>query len=293
MDDVIKVGVLSDIHSNLCALEAVIEACREENVNEFIVLGDSLCDWHKPNETLELIRSVSPLVISGETENMVLQGDNSADLWKHYDIYSSLLWTYEELSESNKAYLKTLSPALSITGDNYRIKAAHCSSYGLFDSVSEENILNILERTDEDLLLLGGTHNQGIFEKDGKMAVCPGSVGIHFNTEHNAEYAVITLGEETHVSLKSVSYPMEQNFAELMKSSLYAKAFDIVLLNYYSMCQGTNETAEFLRLIEEARSKDEFSRSGPVPNDIFEEIFDVYYSKKITSLMLPGIVFGS
>ncbi|MBO7408184.1 MAG: metallophosphoesterase family protein, partial [Clostridia bacterium] len=59
-----KIAVISDIHSNLAALNACLEDSRASGAEKYIVLGDIVSDWHKPNECLSTVRDLTDLVIA-------------------------------------------------------------------------------------------------------------------------------------------------------------------------------------------------------------------------------------
>ena len=68
-------GLVSDIHGNSIALEAVIADGERIGVDEWWALGDLVALGHDPIGTLEMLASIRASCISGNTERYVLRGD--------------------------------------------------------------------------------------------------------------------------------------------------------------------------------------------------------------------------
>jgi diadenosine tetraphosphatase ApaH/serine/threonine PP2A family protein phosphatase len=60
-----RLGILSDIHANLEALQAVLKACEEANVERFVCLGDIVGYGANPNECCHIIRALTDQVVLG------------------------------------------------------------------------------------------------------------------------------------------------------------------------------------------------------------------------------------
>ncbi|HEV7402285.1 MAG TPA: metallophosphoesterase family protein [Chthoniobacteraceae bacterium] len=74
------VAVLSDIHSNLHALMAVVELCKGRGIHRFWCLGDIVGYGAYPAECLKLIRALDCLTVLGNHDYYVAGGDNDHDL---------------------------------------------------------------------------------------------------------------------------------------------------------------------------------------------------------------------
>ena len=288
-----KLAVISDIHSNLAALNAVLDDSVSLGVNEYIVLGDIISDWHCPNECIDKVRSLTDLVICGNREQYMKDAPGMLDYWIRYDQFASLLWTYRQITAKNLMYLRRLPKVLSFSDDNHSIRAVHASPFAQNEIVYKKDgltpVSDWLDAIDEDILLCGHSHEQWKWEKNGKLAVNPGSCGSHFNKRCGAEYAIIELGDRsTEVQFRQVKYNVENNFRSLMRTELYEKAYDWTLVNYLAMVEGENELANFLDALREECSKSELSVSGPVPNDIYSRVFEEQFSDKIREYLFES-----
>ena len=287
--DKLRIAVISDIHSNLAALEACVADSRALGVDKYAVLGDIVSDWHKPNECLELVKSLTELVIAGNREQQMKDAAKMLDYWILYDQFASVLWTYRQLSARNLMYIRKLPDSLSVAADKYTLRLVHASPFRqnelLYISDGLTRVNNWLDAVPEDILLCGHSHEQWKWEHEGKLALNPGSCGSHFNKRRCAEYAVLELGEKPEVQFRQVRYNVEANFRELMQTDLYESAYDWTLINYLAMIEGENELDNFIRALNKECGKNEFYGSGPVPNDIFSKVFEEQFSGKIGEYM--------
>ncbi len=98
--------VLSDIHANLVALEAVLDAAGQWDRVWF--LGDLIGYGPNPNECIERLRDLGPLALSGNHDWAVLDKLDTDEF--NDDARKLVRWTRHELTAENRAYLETLPP---------------------------------------------------------------------------------------------------------------------------------------------------------------------------------------
>lgn len=294
MADSFKVAVFADIHSNKRALEACIRDSKMFGVSEYIVAGDIICDWHEPNETIDIVRSLTPLVIKGNWEQAISEYKAVFDIWEIYEEYASILWTYNTLTQENRDYIKNLPKVLTAMHDDLSIRIVHGSPFnvneGLYLKKGIERIHNALKQISENVLIFAHTHEQSCTHFGEKVAINPGSVGEHYNEECAAEYCILEIvdGKLSDVIFRKVKYDFDASFMELLQSPLYKNAFVRILIVYLGMCEGKNVLIDFQADIDEERSKDEFAGSGPIPNDIYNMVFDDKYQQRVAGKLFLG-----
>lgn len=114
MSDMKRVGIFSDIHSNLHALEAVLTALEQEKVDHLICCGDVVGYGAFPNECCELLKQKNCPVIAGNHDHAVL---GLTDISYFNDVAKkAVLWTRENLTEENDKYLRSIP--LTYTADD-------------------------------------------------------------------------------------------------------------------------------------------------------------------------------
>ncbi len=101
-----KLGIISDIHANLEALEAVIGALRNEGATEFVCCGDIVGYGPDPNRCVDIVRELGCVGVAGNHDYGVvgynpLAGFNPA-------ARLAALWTRPLLTEQNRHYLASL-----------------------------------------------------------------------------------------------------------------------------------------------------------------------------------------
>jgi len=295
MSEIIKVAVFADIHSNKKALEACIKDAKMMGATEYIVAGDIVSDWHEPNETINIIRELTPLVIKGNKEQALCEYKVVSDIWAIYEQYASLLWTYNQLTDENREYIRNLPKVLTAVHDELSIRIVHGSPYNVneamyIDRGGEFRIKSALRQIPEDIMIFAHSHEQCCIRDGIKIAINPGSVGDHYNKEMAAEYCILELtnGDVSDVIFRKVKYDFDKYFIELLQSDLYKEAFVWVLIVYLGMCEGRNVLREFLEDIDQERAKDEFAGSGPIPNDIYNRVFEDKYQQRVASKLFLG-----
>src|SRR5690606_21825544 len=92
-----KIAVLSDIHSNLEALQAVLEVCREHEVEKYVCLGDIVGYNANPIECLEIVRELNPLcMVKGNHDEYASNNDEAMEGFNPH-ARKAVLWTKEQL----------------------------------------------------------------------------------------------------------------------------------------------------------------------------------------------------
>ena len=107
-----KYGVFSDVHGNLEALEAVLHALRQENVDRVWCLGDLVGYGANPNECVDRIREAAHAVVIGNHDAACIGAESSEGFNPNAKI--AVDWTGNQLSASNKAWIRSLPLTESI-----------------------------------------------------------------------------------------------------------------------------------------------------------------------------------
>lgn len=101
-----KLGILSDIHGNLAALEAVLEDCQRQNLSSLICLGDVVGYGASPNECSELIRQQCNACVMGNHDS-ALAGITPMQFFNAY-ARSAIEWSAGVIEDSHMTWLKSL-----------------------------------------------------------------------------------------------------------------------------------------------------------------------------------------
>jgi len=112
--------ILSDIHSNIQALRAVLRYARRRALHRFVLLGDLVGYGANPNETLGLLRQLTPLVaVRGNHDHACL--NPGIELGFSLPARSAVSWTRAELLPENLRFLESLPGGPLAVGQDYQI----------------------------------------------------------------------------------------------------------------------------------------------------------------------------
>jgi diadenosine tetraphosphatase ApaH/serine/threonine PP2A family protein phosphatase len=101
-----RLGALSDVHSNLEALKAALEFFEEEEITQHLFLGDLVGYGANPNECVELIRKLRCAGVAGNHDFGVLKKTPLDDF--NPAAAEALMWTRDQLREETKLYIDSL-----------------------------------------------------------------------------------------------------------------------------------------------------------------------------------------
>jgi len=101
-----RYGILSDIHSNLEALQAVLRLYKEEGVEDFFCLGDIVGYGANPKECLDIVRDLKVVCVAGNHDWAVSGRLNP--IYFNPVAKEAIFWTQKQLSSEDKDFLKSL-----------------------------------------------------------------------------------------------------------------------------------------------------------------------------------------
>ncbi len=196
-----RVLIISDIHANLTAFEAVLADVNTRKLEyDFIwCLGDVVGYGPDPNECVSLLRTLPHLCLAGNHDWAVL---GKLDLETFNDnAISAITWTREVLRTENLRYLQ-VRPERSEQGDYLLVHASPrlpIWEYVLDPSVAEDNFREM----SAPVCLIGHTHVPLVFVKDGRNQAVRMS-----HPEHNLPLA-LKKGNKYMLNCGSVGQPRD------------------------------------------------------------------------------------
>ncbi len=216
-----KVAIISDIHSNLEALGAVLKDIKKLRIKNIICAGDIVGYGADPNECCNVIRQMKIPSVLGNHDRA------SIDL-KDLDRFNSyaqqaLRWTNKILSKENKEFISKLHKSVKIEVDNRTIIVTHGSlNDPLFEYIypnTSDNILNKMV-SKVDVLVLGHTHHPFIRKlENNKIVINPGSVGQPRDNIAKASYAIYDTST-FQTSIRRISYDINKASKKIITAQL-------------------------------------------------------------------------
>lgn len=117
------IALLSDIHGNLPALEAVMETAESRGVSRYYCLGDIVGYGPFPVECLELVRKVCTAVIRGNHDSGLVGDTPIEDFNQHGK--TAINWTRTVILPEHEEYIRTLPHSVVADG----LTLAHASPH--------------------------------------------------------------------------------------------------------------------------------------------------------------------
>ncbi len=233
-----KIGIFSDVHSNIEALEAVMAAYKELDVefDMYVCLGDVVGYGADPNACCDIVREVAEYTILGNHDAAVCGRMNYAF---YYDAARNALdWHANQLREEHHEWLKTLP----YKQDWENVSFCHGSPVNLQDFEYVFNVhqaSQLIPHWDElkDVTFIGHSHltksfglhkDEGVhelepptlkFEKDRKYIVTVGSVGQPRDNDNRACFGVFDTDEMT-FQYHRVEYDIRSAAKKIFESDL-------------------------------------------------------------------------
>ncbi len=200
--------VISDIHGNLEALEAVIkDANKNGGFEDIVCLGDIVGYGPNPHEVIELLRGYKVIGVRGNHEAGML-GDLS-ELWFNPTAWKALLAQRKELTISDLSYL-SIFPLIRIWNSFTLVHSTPIHPEEFFYARGMDNETMYLSVLRTPYCLVGHTHVPMVFTRNktvwcpekvtlGKtMAILnPGSVGQPRDGDNRAAYGLLDLHSKT------------------------------------------------------------------------------------------------
>lgn len=230
LDD--KYLILSDIHGNVSAFEAVLKDCEEENFSGVILLGDCIDYGMRSNEIIEMLKNLKETQwknkviadIWGNHERLVVANDIehlSSDRGRVMAKY-----TKNHLTEESVEYIES---SMKTEGfEHFSINELKCLAiHGSLEdeywkSIEPNNLRGSYDKY--DIVFSGHSHYSHCFthfyESDNELYrnkkavifINPGSVGQPRNHNPFAQYAVLSLPSKK-VELRAVKYDVQSEQA--------------------------------------------------------------------------------
>jgi putative phosphoesterase len=198
-----RIALISDIHGNAAALEAVRAAVRAAAPDIVAIAGDLVFNGPEPAAALELVREFEregALVAQGNTDIAVADFDYTAAFpWFAEGVPSSYVaaaqWAHDQLSDEQIDYLRRLPAERRVWIDSTLVLITHASAGsqtdGLTATLDPSAYLDRVSRTDARLIACGHTHIPEVRDLGWKIVVNAGSAGFVFDGDPTATWALI------------------------------------------------------------------------------------------------------
>ncbi|MGB2824326.1 MAG: metallophosphoesterase family protein [Phycisphaerae bacterium] len=195
-----RIALISDVHANLPALEAVLDDAKARGAEAVWNLGDFVGYGAFPDEVVRRLREEADESIIGNYDRKVLRFPRRRDKWrtaKKPDKFDAFQWAYEHLSPDSLRHLASLEQELRMEVFGRRVLLTHGSPASeeepITDETPESRLAELAELAAADVVLCGHSHRPVRREVGGVLFVGAGSVGRPEGDDARACYAMMEI----------------------------------------------------------------------------------------------------
>ena len=232
-----KIAIISDIHANTLALEAVLNQINSLKVDKIFCLGDILMAGYDPNGTAKIILGLNNLeIIQGNTDKMVACFSQEL-LEKAKNKFPCMGYALEDdlkiIDKKYKDFVRNLPENKYIEINGLKIQLVHGSprqqDENIYPNLALEDVEKMVKNSNADLILCGHTHIPcGYSLNSGKTVVNVGSVGRSMTEDKMPYWALLEINNDGtfQIEHKSVNYD-NAKVSEIIKNRNFKHSDDL------------------------------------------------------------------
>lgn len=243
-----KIGIISDVHSNIVALKETFKKFNDENVEKVICIGDVIGIGPYPEQCIQFFMDNNNKILTfvrGNHENYLLNGipkknhtEKNAKPMTDEQI-ATHVWNHSRLNNEQIKFIRNLKDKdyIEVEGKKIVIKHYPMDENNKFKRVIKNptklEVKELFEEKPADVYLFGHTHQKYYLEMDSRYYINPGSLGCPINEKgasagileiHNnkIEYRQIEIEydiEKVINEIRQLNYPL----CDFMISRFYRK----------------------------------------------------------------------
>lgn len=214
-----RIAVISDIHGNLTALEAVLKAIDTHAVDAMVCLGDLAFKGPMPGECVARVRSLGIPCVHGNTDLMLLTQTDlcpTRPLPAGTEVASAqvpyLRWHVERMSHDDLQYLASLPFSHTMEADGIRIRFVHATPQDCVAAIRPgdptEAVAARVRDLDADWLVMGHIHAPFLYPVSGRKLINVGAVGFSLDRDWRASFAILDTKQQA-VTVERAEYDIE------------------------------------------------------------------------------------
>ena len=181
----IRTALISDVHGNAVALDAVLTDLERDPVDQIACLGDMIQGGSQPAEVVRRLRELACPVVLGNADAFLLDPDEGEEVTTERQL-AVREWTLAQIGDDGAACIRTFRPTLDLSlGQGRTLLAFHGSPTSFDDIVlphlAEDDFRRLLGPPTADVLAGGHVHLQWLRRYGDSTFLNPGSVGLAYD----------------------------------------------------------------------------------------------------------------
>lgn len=293
-----KIGIISDIHSNIVALKACIEYMEANACDEYLFLGDYVSDTPYTRETMDYLYAFMTKVpcqfLKGNreeymlTQREVIANNREKERWLWNSASGNLLFAYEQLNERDFIFFQGLPITFQYKKANYpAITCCHGSPADTRELllIDRDNTRTWLEHIDTEYMLGAHTHFPCEMHYKGKHYFNSGCVGVAIGDCGFAQCMILEdVLENGRIEWKptflKIPYDNKKVVEDIRRRGLLEQAPWFINSNIQILLTGTDHSAE---LVNSASNKAKEIN----PEAVWPRIEEKYFEEAARELGIP------
>lgn len=212
------IALISDVHGNLPALEAVLSDIVSRQTDAIWNLGDMLGYAPFPNEVIAKLKDAAAVNIIGNYDRKVLDFASKRDQWKKRKApakYAAFSWNDAHLRQAARTFLASLPDQMRCKAGGLDALLVHGSPASLNELLGadtpQERLAELGQIARADLIVCGHSHEPFVRRSGRQWFVNPGSVGRPEGGDWRASYAIVKVDDTgVEVDQRRVVYDVER-----------------------------------------------------------------------------------
>ena len=187
-----RFGLISDIHSNLEALQAVIKDCKDQGVREYYCIGDVVGYGANPKECIELVQQLNAVCVAGNHDWAVT---GKVDTTYFNPVAKAAVeWTQTILPKQHLDYLNNLD--LVFKHKDFMMVHGTLNNPGSFIYLLDlEQSIDTFYLMDRNVCFIGHTHVPQVFQLEGEHICYIGSLRVELKPQNKYVVNIGSIGQ--------------------------------------------------------------------------------------------------
>ena len=236
-----RFAIISDIHGNFTALQAVLADIKLQHIDQIVCLGDTVTLGPQPKEVLNTLRKLNCIFIKGNHDAAILDPERANEFEITEYLVPDLYWCREKLSKADLSFIDSFEDSREIVLPNGVVvlffHGSPLSSIDIIQATTSPKLLDKYFNAQKATVFIGGhSHVQMYRRYGGKLILNSGSVGNAFEFAYSkgtspillpwAEYMIIGQnGNSLDVDLRRVYFDTTEVLKKVAESGLPGTAW--------------------------------------------------------------------
>ena len=198
-----RLALFGDIHGNLRALDAVLDAIEAAGADSAVCTGDIVLRGLEPEECIERVRATGWPIVGGNTDRRVANKVLKPDTELRGMRPGTRTWTRAVLRDRDAEWLGSLPAMVEAELGPHRVVVIHGDRTvppgKVHKDAPDQELVAMMDALGADVLVVGHTHAPMIRTVKGRLVVNAGSVGEGIDDDHRPTWALLTVDGDGHI----------------------------------------------------------------------------------------------